>query len=90
MPSNGRLRDAILKNVMQMSESQFRQYWIGKVFRAEGSATPKATSSTESAISLVQSIPGSLAFVDASQVPQGVKIVRVGGVLPGEKGYPLQ
>ena len=82
-------RDVLLKNVLQMSEAQFRQYWIGKVFRAENAATPKAVYSNEMAVSLVNSIPGSVAFIEASQVPKDLKVVRVGGLRPGEKGYPL-
>jgi ABC-type phosphate transport system substrate-binding protein len=82
-------RDVLLKDVVQMSESQFRQYWIGKVFRAESSSAPKAVYSNEVALSLVTSLPGSIAFVDATQVPKDLKVVRIGGLLPGEKGYPL-
>src|SRR5438105_3423264 len=47
-----RERDVVLKNVVQMSEAQFRQYWIGKVFRAESSAGPKAVYSNEMSLSL--------------------------------------
>jgi ABC-type phosphate transport system substrate-binding protein len=82
-------RDVLLKDVLQMSEAQFRQYWIGKVFRAESSSAPKAVYSNEVALSLVNTLPGSIAFVDASQVPKDLKVVRIGGLLPGEKGYPL-
>jgi hypothetical protein len=82
-------RDVLLKNVLQMSEAQFRQYWIGKVFRAENASAPKAVYSNEMAASLVNSIPGSVAFIEASQVPKDLKVMRVGGLRPGEKGYPL-
>ena len=30
------------------------------------------------------------AFVDAAQVPKGLKVLRIDGHLPGEKGYPLR
>jgi hypothetical protein len=39
---------------------------------------------------LVTAIPGAIAFVDARNVHPGVKVVRVDGKLPGEKGYPLR
>ena len=84
-----RERDVVLRVIYQMSEAQFRQYWIGKVFRADSAAAPKAVYSNEMSVSLVTSIPGSVGFVDASQVPKGVKVIRLGGLLPGEKGYPL-
>jgi len=84
-----RERDVILKNVLEMTEAQYRQYWIGKVFRAENSTAPKSISSNEMAFSLLNNIPGSVAFVDAAQVPKNLKVVRLGGLMPGDKGYPL-
>ncbi len=84
-----REREVILRSVLEMTEAQYRQYWIGKVFRAENSAAPKSISSNEMAFSLLNSIPGSIAFVDASQVPKDLKVVRLGGLRPGDKGYPL-
>ena len=42
------------------------------------------------ATELVGVIPGSIAFVDAAQVPKGLKVVKINGHLPGEKGYPFR
>ncbi len=85
-----RERDVILKTVYKMSEAQYRQYWIGKVFRAETAAGPKIVYSNEMAAELVVNIPGSLAFVDASQIPKGAKVLKIDGHLPGDKNYPLR
>ncbi len=85
-----RERDVILKIIYQMSEAQFRHYWIAKVFRAEVPLSPKIVYSNEMATELVGSIPGSIAFVDAAQVPEGLKILKIDGYLPGERGYPLR
>ena len=79
----------MIKNVLQMSEAQFRQYWIGKVFRAESAAAPKTVYTNEMAAALVGSIPGSIAFIESTQVPKGTKVLRIDGLLPGDKGYPL-
>ena len=85
-----RERDVVLRTIYQMSEAQFRQYWISKVFRADVAAGPKIVYSTETAYELVAAIPGAVAFVDAGQVPKGVKVLRIGGMLPGDPGYPLR
>ncbi len=85
-----RERDVMLKTVYQMSEAQFRQYWISKVFRAETTAGPKIVYSTEMATELLGSIPGSIGFVDAAHVPKGLKVLKINGYLPGGKGYPLR
>ncbi len=84
-----RERDVVLKTVYRMTEAEFRRYWIEKVFRAEAQSGPKIVYSNESATELVASIPGAVAFVDATQVPKGLKVLRIDGRLPGEKGYPL-
>jgi ABC-type phosphate transport system substrate-binding protein len=85
-----REREVVLKTVYQMTEAQFRQYWIAKVFRAEAASGPKIVYSNEEASELVAGIPGSIAFVDASRVPKGLKVLRIDGRLPGEKGYRLR
>jgi len=84
-----RERDAVLKTVYQMTEAQFRQYWIGKVFRAEAAGGPKIIYSNEEATQLAASMPGSIAFIDAAQVPKGLKTLKIDGKLPGEAGYRL-
>src|SRR4051812_40736282 len=30
-----REREVVLKNIYQMTESQFKQYWVAKIFRSE-------------------------------------------------------
>ena len=85
-----REREVILKKVCQMTEAQFRQYWIGKVFRAEAAAGPRVAYSNEEAVDLANQIPGAVAFVDASRVPKGLKVLRVAGLAPGDPGYTLR
>ena len=84
-----RERDIVLKTLYQMSEAQFRQYWISKVFRAEAATGPKIVYSQEMAVELVSAIPGAVAFVDSAQIPKGLKVLKLDNHLPGEKGYPL-
>ena len=85
-----RERDVVLKTIYQMSEAQFRQYWIAKVFRAEATGGPKIVYSNEMATELAAGIPGAITFVEATRVPSGLKVLRVDGRLPGEPGYPLR
>jgi ABC-type phosphate transport system substrate-binding protein len=85
-----RERDVVLKIIYQMSESQFKQFWIAKIFRAESATAPKVVYSNDMANELVTAIPGAIAFVDARDVRPGTKVIRVDGHLPGEAGYPLR
>jgi ABC-type phosphate transport system substrate-binding protein len=85
-----RERDVVLKIIYQMSESQFKQYWIAKIFRAEAAIAPKVVYSNDMANQLVTAIPGAIAFIDSKEVKPGSKVLRVDGHLPGEPGYPLR
>jgi ABC-type phosphate transport system substrate-binding protein len=83
-------RDFVLNKIYQMSEAQFRQYWIGKMFRAEVPRGPKIVFSTDMTLELVVAIPGSISFIRADRATDDVKVITVDGKLPTEPGYPLQ
>jgi len=85
-----RERDAAVKDVCQMTEAQFRQHWIGKVFRAESPSGPKIVYSTEMALEQVSRTPGALSFVPAAVAGRGVKVLRIDGKAPGQPGYSVK
>jgi hypothetical protein len=85
-----RERDVVLKVIYQMSEDQFKQYWVAKIFRAEAATPPKIVYSNDMQYELVTAMPGAIAFVDARNVRPGLKVLRVDGHLPGEANYPLR
>jgi len=83
-------RTFVLERIYQMSEAQFRQYWIAKMFRAEVPRGPKIVLSTGMTLDLVVAIPGSISFTRADTVTDNVKVIRVDGLLPSDEGYPLK
>jgi len=85
-----REREVVLRTIYRMTEAQFRQYWISKIFRAEVSNGPKIVFSNTMASELVLGLPGSVAFVEATEVPKGLKVIRIDGTLPGDARYPLR
>jgi len=85
-----RERDVVLRVIYQMSEAQFKQYWVAKIFRAEAAAPPRIVYSNDMQFELLTALPGSIAFVDSRNMRAGVKVLRVDGHLPGEKDYPLR
>jgi len=85
-----REREVVLKKIYQMSEAQFRQYWIAKVFRAEAASAPRIVYSNDMAAELALAIPGAVAFVESAQAPKGLKVLKIDGKLPGESGYALR
>jgi ABC-type phosphate transport system substrate-binding protein len=85
-----RERDVVLRTLYDMTESQFKQYWIAKIFRAEATAAPKIVYSNDMAKELVSVIPGAIAFIPQNDVSDGLKVVKIDGHMPGESGYPLK
>lgn len=82
-------RTVLLSAVYKMSEQQFRQFWISRVFRGEAPEGPRTVISSEGVIEMVGVLAGAIAFVDSEDVPAGVKVLKVDGMLPGEPGYSL-
>jgi hypothetical protein len=84
-----RERDVLLKTVYEMSEAQVRQHWIGKVFRAEAPSAPQMFFSDEEIVQALAAIPGSIAAVDVTRIPRGLRVLKIDGRMPGEPGYRL-
>ncbi|MGH7589393.1 MAG: hypothetical protein ACRELU_12460 [Gemmatimonadota bacterium] len=83
-------RDVVLNRIYRMDESQFRQYWIAKVFRAQVSSGPKIVYSNDMTRQLVAALPGAVGFIAASDVAADMKVLRINGKLPGDPDYPLR
>jgi len=82
-------RNMVLNRIYRMSEAQFRQYWIAKIFRAEVASGPKIVYSTDMTRELVTVIPGAIGFMPAGAAT-GVKIMRIDNLLPSDAGYRLR
>ncbi len=82
-------RNLLYATVYQMKASQFRQYWIAKIFRAEASSAPKSAFSDEMAVALTAKLPGTISFVGTAPNNANIKVVKIDGHLPNEPGYPL-
>jgi ABC-type phosphate transport system substrate-binding protein len=83
-------RDIVLERIYDMSEAEFRQYWIGKIFRAEIPTGPKLVFSTDMTKELIAALPGAISFMNVSDVTAGMKVLRIDGRRPGDPGYALQ
>jgi hypothetical protein len=84
-----RERAVVVWTICKMTEAQFNQHWIGKVMRADCTGTPRQLTSNAAAITLVRSLPGAIAIINAAQVPEGLKVVAIDGKLPNQDGYKL-
>lgn len=83
-----REHSAVLK-LLQMSEYEFKQYWIMQVYRGEVPESPAILPSNGMQKEAITTYEGAIALVDAKDVKPGMKVVKINGRLPGEGPYPL-
>jgi hypothetical protein len=82
-------RATVLRVIYRMRESEYRQHWIAKIFRAEVTSGPRVAGA-EQAKRLVAATPGAIALIPASAVDGTVRVLRIDGRGPGQAGYPLR
>jgi ABC-type phosphate transport system substrate-binding protein len=85
-----RERDVAIKDVCRMTEAQFRQHWIAKVFRADVQSAPRIVYSDQMAIDQVSRTPGAITFVESTAAVKGVKVLKIDGRSPGQPGYRVR
>ena len=89
-PQGSPEREVLLRVIFKMSESEYKKYWIAKVFRAEATNEPAVAPTNSFANDAVSAIPGSITCENIKDVPHGAKVLRIDGHKPGDPGYPLR
>ncbi|HEY2390835.1 MAG TPA: hypothetical protein VGK22_06650 [Candidatus Angelobacter sp.] len=85
-----RERDVLLKVILKMTDAQYQEYWVKKVYSGAAAHEPLSLMSTGMQMDAVRSQKGGIALVNASEVKDGVKVIKVDGLMPGAAGYPLK
>jgi hypothetical protein len=81
-------RLALLK-LLAMSEIEYRQYWVARVFRGDTDAEPLTVPSVGMQKEALASFPGAITLVNVRDLKPGMKVIKVDGLLPGAAGYTL-
>ena len=81
-------RRVFCPTVLRMSEVEFERYWVDQRVRGAGTG-PRSVSSPGLVVRLVARVRGAVGYVPLSRVDGSVKVLTVGGVRPGQPGYPL-
>ena len=87
---NARERDILLNSIMRMSEEEYRNYWMRKIYSGASSREPLALYSNGMLLEAIRSEKGGIALINAADVKAGVKVIKVNGFLPGTPSYPLR
>jgi ABC-type phosphate transport system substrate-binding protein len=81
-------RNAMLK-LLGKSETDYKQYWSGMVYRGEAEAEPMVLPSIGMLKEALTAYPGAISLLSASDVKPGMKVLKVDGKMPDEESYPL-
>ena len=83
-------REAVLSSIYRMSEKDFEQYFLHAQFTGQLQSGPKTLNTSTGVRRFVFNAPGAIGYVRASEADDTVKIVRIDGHRPGEKGYRIK
>jgi hypothetical protein len=92
-PADSPTQQRTIRILLKTTPINYNRQLLQTHFQGKLLPTIKVLNSDASAIRFVLNLPGAVAVVDgaaAMAAPAGVKILRIGGKLPGETGYPLQ
>lgn len=83
-------RAAFVEQVSEMTETRFRQYWIGMVFRGRATSPPRPLASSQALVAAAAAIPGALAIVDVAAVTSAVRVLTIDGQSAEHPRYRLR
>ena len=85
-----RERTVLLSHVLKMTESDYKQYWVKKIYSGEVPREPTTLFSNISQMETIRAERGAIALIAMKDVHSGVKVLKIDGLLPGVAGYPLK
>jgi len=82
-------RRAILRDVCGMNEDQLKNHFIHGLYTGEILVSPKTLSTPTGVRRFIFNVPGAIGYLRSADVDSTVKVVRIDGLLPDDKGYRL-
>jgi phosphate transport system substrate-binding protein len=83
-------RDAVLREVCRMSESDFRRRILQGLFTGDVLVSPKTLATPVGVRKFVFNVPGAIGYLRPEDVDQSVKVIRIDGRLPSAPDYSLR
>lgn len=88
-PVTSELQKFLYKEVYGMTERQLRRHFVSLMNKGSISAIPSVVRKQSMVCRLVGKKNGGIAVVANVDLPKTVKVIKIDGKNPGEKGYPL-
>ncbi len=83
-------REAILREICRLSESDFRRRILQGLFTGEVLVSPKTLATPVGVRKFVFNVPGAIGYLRPEDVDASVKVIRVDGHLPSDAEYALR
>jgi phosphate transport system substrate-binding protein len=83
-------REAVLREICRMSESDLRRRFVQGLLTGEILVSPKTLSSPEGVRKFVFNVPGAIGYMRPSDVDASVKVLRIDGHYPSDVEYALR
>jgi len=82
-------RDAVLRDVCRMNESDFRRRFLQGLLTGEVLVSPKTLATAVGVRKFVFNVPGAIGYMRPADVDASVKVLRIDGRLPTDETYEL-
>jgi ABC-type phosphate transport system substrate-binding protein len=82
-------RDAVLREICKMGESDLRRRLLQGLLTGDILVSPKTLATPVGVRKFVFNVPGAIGYLRPADVDASVKVLRVDGHLPGEAEYQL-
>ena len=83
-------RKTVLRDICEMSDDQLKNHYLHGLFTGEILVSPKTLATAMGVRKFVFNVPGAIGYLRKSEVDSTVKIVRIDGLDPEDKGYKLR
>ncbi|HVN21250.1 MAG TPA: hypothetical protein VMU05_20860 [Dongiaceae bacterium] len=83
-------RDALVREVCRMSESDLRRRYLQGLLTGEILVSPKTLASPVGVRKFVFNVPGAIGYLRPEDVDESVKVLRIDGRLPSDAEYPVK
>jgi len=83
-------RDAVVRDICRMSESDLRRRYLQGLLTGEVLVSPKTLANPVGVRKFVFNVPGAIGYLRPEDVDDTVKVIRIDGHLPGDAEYPLK
>ena len=82
-------RDVVLREIWNMGAADLRGRLLQGLLTGEILVSPKTLATPVGVRKFVFNVPGAIGYLRPAEVDGSVKILRIGGRLPGDAEYPL-